>query len=192
MQVTAFGEQQEALESLVQALESSGFTVAEMIEGEEALMNSCNNLKTDIVVMSVHCPDEQLLNTLLHMQHDQPRVVVLFSKKTTEQITDQVVKAGVAAYVVDGFLPARLSSIIDTAVLRFTEMQLLLTELEKTKCALADRKILDRAKGIIMQQLGCSEHEAYHRLRKQAMKNNRRLVEAAEMLIATSELFSGG
>jgi response regulator NasT len=94
----------------------------------------------------------------------------------------------VSAYVVDGLNPQRVKPIMDVAIARFREFQALREELEETKSTLADRKLIDKAKGIIMKQRGMDEAEAYKSLRKMAMDSNKRISEIAKDVIAIAEL----
>ena len=114
----------------------------------------------------------------------------MFADQGDDEMARQAVRAGVSAYVVDGLQDHRVRPILETAVERFKQFQNLRNELEKTKTTLAERKLVDRAKGLVMQQRGCDEQEAYHSLRKLAMKSNKRLVDIAEAMIAAAELFA--
>jgi len=99
-------------------------------------------------------------------------------------------RAGVSAYVVDGLQAGRIKSIMDVAVARFREFQALKTELEKTRNQLADRKILDEAKSLLMKQKNMTEEEAYHAIRKMAMDRSQRMVDVAKNIISVMNLLS--
>jgi response regulator NasT len=94
----------------------------------------------------------------------------------------------VSAYVVDGVAPERIQPVVDVAIARFREFQALRRELEQTKTKLAERKLIDRAKGILMDRRGMREDEAYAALRKLAMDKNKRIADIAEAVIASVEL----
>jgi response regulator NasT len=98
------------------------------------------------------------------------------------------INAGVSAYVVDGLNPARVKPVLDVAVARFNQFQALNDELGRAKASLAERKIIERAKGILMQQKKLSEEEAYRALRRAAMEQNRRIAEVAEYLVSAARL----
>ena len=105
-------------------------------------------------------------------------------------MTRAAIEAGVSAYVVDGMQPERLKPILDAAVTRFNMFQRMRTELETTKRALEERKVIDRAKGLIMKAKGLGEDEAYALLRKTAMDQNRRVADVAEALVTAAGLLS--
>jgi len=104
---------------------------------------------------------------------------------------ERAMRAGVSAYIVDGLNPARVKTIVDVAVARFREFQALRRELEETRSQLADRKQIDRAKGLLMKQRGLDEQQAYHAMRKMAMDRGQRLAEVAANIIAVFELLEG-
>jgi response regulator NasT len=98
------------------------------------------------------------------------------------------VDAGVSAYIVDGLKKERIKSILDLCISRFNAFSKLQTELEKTRSALEDRKVIDRAKGILMKAKQISEEDAYALLRRTAMNENRKIAEVAQSVITASEL----
>jgi response regulator NasT len=100
----------------------------------------------------------------------------------------EATRAGVSAYVVDGLDPARVKSIIDVACARFEEFQRLRAALAEANLRLAERKVVERAKGVLMKARGLSEDEAYRALRRMAMDRNRRLAEVAQALVDAAEL----
>lgn len=95
-----------------------------------------------------------------------------------------------SAYVVDGLQAERIKPVIDTAIARFQVLRQMRTELAETRRALEERKVIDRAKGLLMKAKGVSEEEAYARLRKTAMNQNRRVADVAEALVTASGLLS--
>ena len=122
--------------------------------------------------------------------HYKPLPVVLFTEDDNRSIIQQAVRAGVSAYIVDGLDQHRLGSILDVAVARFQETGRLHQELAETRASLADRKNVERAKGILMKQRGIDEPAAYHALRKMAMDKNLRIGQAAENVIAVAALLT--
>ena len=105
-------------------------------------------------------------------------------------LAGEAIRAGVSAYVVDGLAPKRVKSVLDVAIARFAEFQKLREEVERSRTALAERKVIERAKGILMRQRGIGENEAYQMLRRAAMAQNRRLVDVAESLIGAAQMLS--
>jgi response regulator NasT len=121
---------------------------------------------------------------------DDPRPIVMFTQDREGAMIREALKAGVSAYVVDGLSAERIRPIMDVAVARFEQSQALRKELEEARASLAERKVIERAKGIVMKQRACSEEEAYRLLRRAAMDGNKRLAEVAEQLIAMSRLLT--
>jgi response regulator NasT len=97
-------------------------------------------------------------------------------------------RAGVSAYVVDGINRKRVRPILDAAIERFQQFRGLTEELQETRAQLEARKVVDKAKGILMKQRGMTEDEAYKALRSLAMSSNKRLVDVAESVIAAANL----
>lgn len=126
----------------------------------------------DILVADVRLPGSALLEEIHILNNLQPIPVVIFSEDDCSELIGEVVKAGVSAYIADGFEARRVQPIIDIAVARHHEMQGLLNELANAKKGLADRKQIDRAKGVLMKRRDITEEDAYQALRKMAMDKN--------------------
>ena len=112
----------------------------------------------------------------------------MFTQDDDGATISRATRAGVSAYVVDGISTKRVRPIIDAAIERFQQFRDLTEELEKTRAQLEERKVIDKAKGILMQQRGMSEQEAYKALRSLAMSSNRRLVQVAQGVIDAASL----
>jgi len=190
MRITTVGQNETYLRALLQAMVQQGYRVTHKIDSEELLLNECRRLQCDLVVMLVQRPGAQLIEAIRLLQIDSPKPIVLFAEQTDEKLTDLVVKAGVASYVVDGFDAARLKNIIDTAVLRYSELQNLKDELIRTKLTLVERKQIERAKGILMKQKSMDEEQAYQTLRQAAMSQNKRMIDVANNIIDVADMLS--
>jgi response regulator NasT len=118
------------------------------------------------------------------------RPVAMFVSGAAGGLAKAAVEAGVSAYVVDGLQAERIKPVIDTAIARFQVLRQMRTELAETRRALEERKVIDRAKGLLMKAKGVPEDEAYALLRKTAMNQNRRVAEVAEALVTASGLLS--
>ncbi len=178
------------VETVADALQSAGYQVVSLIGEIKDLYHQVQQEEPDVIIIDMESPSRDCLEYIQEISRDQPKPIVMFADQDDPETAKQAVRAGVSAYVVDGLQGHRVRPILETAVERFKQFQALRNELEKTKNTLAERKLVDRAKGIVMQQRGCNEQEAYHSLRKLAMKSNKRLVDIAEAMIAASELFS--
>ena len=173
---------------VVYALTAAGYLVASVLETGTDLYAKVRELQPDVIIIDMESPDRDMLEHLHVINRDDPRAIVMFCQDDANETLSAAVKAGVSAYVVDGLQPHRIKPILQTAVARFQDYQALRRELAETKSTLADRKTLERAKGILMKQRGMSEEEAYQALRKSAMNRNKRIIEIAENLIAAYEL----
>jgi response regulator NasT len=173
---------------LERALTDAGYEIIARIEHGVNLLERVNEVKPDVIIIDMEMPDRDTLEQLYTIHKDQPRPIVMFADNSESDVIEAAVKAGVSAYVVDGLNPARVKPIMDVAIARFREFQALREELEQTKSTLAERKVIDKAKGIIMKQRGVDEAEAYKSLRKMAMDSNKRISEIAKDVIAIAEL----
>lgn len=142
----------------------------------------------DMILIEVDAPTRDTLESLRQVHRNLPRPIVLFSGSGEPLTIKQAVRAGVTSYVVDGLSPARLKPILEVAIARFEEFQALKQELESTKLKLADRRDVEKAKGLLMKRRQLEESEAYTQLRRMAMAKNLKIGEAARALIAASEL----
>lgn len=171
-----------------QALTEAGY---DLVQGRE----SCGNLKTlieesraDVVIVDLDLPDRDTIESLREASKGAPRPVVMFVDQSDDVMMREAITAGVMAYIVDGLSPKRIKPILEVAIARFQSFQALRKELEDTKTTLAERKLVDRAKGILMSTRGLSEHDAYNALRKAAMNQNRRMAEIARSVVDLAEL----
>lgn len=144
----------------------------------------------DVVLIDVADPSRDRLEELALASGPTERPVAMFVDQSTEGLTAAAIEAGFSAYVVDGLNANRLKPVLEAAIARFRMMQRMRTELLETKRALEERKVIDRAKGLIMKSRGVTEDEAYAVLRKAAMDQNRRIADVAEALVSTAGLLS--
>jgi two-component system, response regulator / RNA-binding antiterminator len=142
----------------------------------------------DVVVIDLENPDRDRLEHFFTLSKALQRPVAMFVDKSDASAISAAIEAGVSAYVVDGLRKDRVKSILDMAVLRFNAYSRLRLELEEAKTALEERKLVDRAKAILMKQRSLSEEDAYALLRKTAMNQNRRIADIAQSLITAAGL----
>jgi len=147
-------------------------------------------VKPDVIVIDRDSPDRDTLEHVCMITRDEPRPIVMFTQDHNQALMREALQAGVSAYVVDGLAAERVQGIVNVAVARFEQWQGLRDELNQAQASLAERKVIDRAKGILMKQRRCSEDEAYRLLRKTAMDRNERLVQVAHNIIAMASLLT--
>ena len=141
----------------------------------------------DALILQIDFPDNSLLDMLKAINAKIEIPVVMFASETRGFLVEEVVDAGVSAYVVDGLSQRRIPYILDTAIARFRSLKSIKDELHKTKTTLEERKFIDKAKGLLIKHRGISEDEAYKMLRKMAMEGNKRIGQAAEDVIRVLE-----
>ena len=145
----------------------------------------------DVIVIASESPDRDTLESLREATEANPRPVVMFVDRSEPGAAEDAVRAGVAAYVVDGLAPGRVQSILDVAMTRFRLMNQLRTDLAKAKADLASRKTVERAKGLLMKERGLDEDGAYKLLRKLAMDTGRPIGSVAADLMAFAGVLKG-
>lgn len=173
---------------LREALEAAGFEVLGAVAAAGALLKAVETLQPDVVILDVDSPSRDTLEQLAMLHRDAPRPVVMFSADGDDALIRAAVGAGVTAYVVDGLSPARLAPVVQVALARFEQQAHLRQRLDEVQQKLADRKLIDRAKGLLMARRGMSEAEAYAALRQQAMRQGLRLAEVARRIIDMADL----
>ncbi len=159
--------------------------------GDGDLLSAVNSCNPDVILIDIEAPGRDTLENLASVQSTSPRPMVMFSQDDNNLTIRRATLAGISAYVVDGLQTARVRSIIDAAVARFHHYSQLQSELTNARRQLAERKTIDRAKGIIMRQRGLSEEQAYQAIRKLAMDTNRKVADVAQNIIEAATILSG-
>ncbi len=134
-------------------------------------------------------PDRDILENRRCLSRDNPHPVVMFASTSDTDTIREAIEAGVSAYVVDGLSAGRVRPVVDVAIARFRQYASLQGELAAARTSLAQRKLIDRAKGILMERGRRTENDAYHALRKLAMDQNKTIADIAQGVIDTAELF---
>lgn len=176
--------------AIVDALKESGDVDVYVIGNVSGLARKIAAHNPDIVLIDIDNPSRDMLEELTVASGPLERPVAMFVSNAAGRWAKAAVEAGVSAYVVDGLTAERIKPVIDTAIARFQMLRQMRTELAETRRALEERKVIDRAKGVLMKARGVSEDEAYALLRKTAMNQNRRVAEVAEALVTASGLLS--
>lgn len=145
----------------------------------------------DVVVVAADSPDRDTLESLREASLANPRPVVMFVDRSEPGLAEEAVRAGVAAYVVDGLAAGRVRAVLEVAMSRFQLMNQLRQDLEKAKADLASRKTVERAKALLMKQRGLEEDTAYKLLRKLSMDTGRPLGAVAADLLAFADVLRG-
>lgn len=173
---------------IAQTLQEAGEYDLHVISQPARLAQQIKALEPDMVLIDIASPSRDMLEELALASGPHERPVAMFVDASGDGMAAAAIEAGVSAYVVDGLQPARIKPIMDAATSRFRMFQRMRTELAETKRALEERKVIDRAKGMIMKARGVDEDEAYAILRKAAMDRGKRLADVAEALVTAAGL----
>lgn len=186
--ILIFDDDTERANMLVQALEASEYTVAAHTASVTDLLPRAETVKPDVILIGADVPRQNMLTDVATISQKQSVPIVMFTRDNRSESIHAATQAGVSAYVVNGLSPDRIQPIIEAAIARFREFQALAQELEKTKTSLAERKVIERAKGVVMEQRGCTEAEAYRLLQKMAMDRKKRMAEVAQDVLSITEV----
>lgn len=145
----------------------------------------------DCIVVASNSPDRDTIESLREATAANPRPVVMFVDRSEPGLAEEAVRAGVSAYVVDGLSSARVRSVLEVAMSRFSLMNQLRLDLDKAKADLASRKAVERAKALLMKERGLEEDAAYRLLRKLSMDTGRPLGAIAADLLAFAGVLKG-
>lgn len=173
---------------LRRALQDKGHEVICRLENSSNLAISNEITHADVVIVNADIPDEAVFNNLRDINNTKPKPIVMFTESSSGQMASEAIKSGVNAYIVDGLEENRVQPIIDIAIARFREFQALKDELDTTRSQLAERKIVEKAKGLLMKHKKINEDDAYRSLRKMAMDKNKRIAEVADHVISAFDI----
>ncbi|MDO9707815.1 ANTAR domain-containing response regulator [Paracraurococcus lichenis] len=164
-------------------LAAAGYQVVGIVAGTADLTRAVRDSGADVIVCGLDDPSRDELEGMRALHRDEPRPVVLFAEKAEPEQIEAALEAGVAAYIVEGLAPARVRPVIEVAIRRFRAHQALREELAAAKQEVEERRLVDRAKAVLMQKHKLTEPEAYRRLRRMAMDKGQKLgVVAASVL----------
>ncbi|MHA6848016.1 ANTAR domain-containing response regulator [Ralstonia syzygii] len=171
------------LELIRAGLAEAGFVDVGVVDADLMLPERIAQTQPDMVIVASEAAARDTIEHVCVATQHAPRPIVLFTDNDDATRIKAAFAAGITAYIVDGLKPTRVKAVLDVAYARFEHERALRAELDSAKTQLAERKVLERAKGLLMQQMQLSEDEAFKRLRKMAMDRNIKLVEAAQRVI---------
>lgn len=172
------------------ALVLAGCEVVEEVISALMIPKRVAELKADAVIIDTESPSRDVLEQICVMTQHEPRPIVMVSEDSQPAAIKAAIKAGVSAYVVEDIDPHRLGAVLEVAQARFEQDQALLSQIREAEMKLNERKVVERAKGILMQLRDMNEAEAYHAMRKMAMDRNIRIIDVAQKLLAMNELLA--
>ncbi|MGR3713913.1 MAG: ANTAR domain-containing response regulator [Shimia sp.] len=177
-------------EAIIDSLAATGDHHIRVLSASTGLARSVAEMNPDLVLLDMANPSRDAIDALTLASSPLERPVAMFVDRSDDSLTKAAIEAGVSAYVVDGMQPDRIKPILDAAIARFHMFSRMRSELEATKRALEERKIIDRAKGILMRACNMSEDDAYALIRKTAMSQGKKIADVAQALVTASELLS--
>ncbi len=175
--------------SIIEAgLRDAGHDQVTLVSDVQAIALRIRDLEPDVIVIDLENPNRDMLENMFQLSRVVKRPIAMFVDRSDQASIEAAVEAGVSAYVVDGLRQERVKPILDMAISRFNAFSRMESELDAARSELAERKVIERAKGILMRTKSIGEQEAYALLRKTAMNQNRRLSEIAQSLVTASSL----
>jgi len=173
-------------------LREAGYDHVTIIDDMNGLARRITEINPDVIVIDIENPNRDMLESIFQISRAVKRPIAMFVDKSDEASIEAAVEAGVSAYIVDGLKQERVRPILKMAISRFNAFARLNRELEETRSELENRKVVDRAKGLLMRSRGMTEDEAYALLRRTAMNQNRKIIEIAQSLITAASLLDPG
>ncbi|MDF1632527.1 ANTAR domain-containing response regulator [Mycoplana sp. MJR14] len=169
-------------------LREAGYDNVTIIDDMNGLARRIMEINPDVIVIDIENPNRDMLESIFQISRAVKRPIAMFVDKSDEDSIVAAVDAGVSAYVVDGLKKERVKPILEMAVSRFNAFSRLQRELAEARSALEERKVIDRAKGILMKMRGLSEEEAFALLRQTAMNEKKKIAEIAQSVVTAAGL----
>lgn len=173
-------------------LHEAGHERVTLVEDITGIARRIAEIQPDVIVIDLENPNRDVLESMFQLSRVVKRPIAMFVDRSDTASIEAAIDAGVSAYVVDGLRKERVKPILEMAISRFNAFSRMAKELEEARSALANRKLVDRAKGILMKSRGLSEEEAYALLRRTAMNQNRKISDIAQSLITAARLLEPG
>jgi response regulator NasT len=166
----------------------SGYDIVASLPADFFLPERIAQLAPDMIIVDSESDARDVLEHIVIATRDARRPIVLFTDDQSTSSMDAAMEAGVSAYIVAGLQPARIKPVLDVALARFKREQVLLDELTETRQKLLERKVIERAKGLLMRRGDLTEEQAYARLRAMAMNKNLKLADVAQRIVDVEDL----
>ena len=173
-----------------EGLRDAGYGNLTIVHDVAGIARRIADVNPDVIVIDLENPNRDMLENMFQLSKAVKRPIAMFVDRSDQAAIEAAVDAGVSAYVVDGLKRERVKPILDMAISRFNAFARMAHELQEARTELESRKLIDRAKGILMTTRGLSEADAYALLRKTAMNQNRKISEIAESLITAAGLLA--
>jgi len=169
-------------------LTRQGHEVVGVIDSAIVIHDCVTRLAPDVVIVDSESPSRDTLEHVAAMSASSPRPVVVFAENDADDPMRRAMAAGVSAYVVAGLQPHRLASVLRVAIVRFEQEKALRDQLESARTELSTRKLVERAKAVLMRSSGMNEDDAHRHLRRLAMDRGEKLIDIARRVVEADEL----
>jgi response regulator NasT len=177
--------------SVIEAgLRQAGYDDLTLVHDVSGIARKIETIDPDVIVIDLENPNRDMLENMFQLSRAVKRPIAMFVDRSDQASIEAAVEAGVSAYVVDGLKQERVKPILEMAISRFNAFSRMARELEDARSELESRKLIERAKGILMTTRGLSEADAYALLRKTAMNRNCKISEIAQSLITAAGLLA--
>jgi response regulator NasT len=180
--------QAERARALRIGLLEAGYDIIASLPPDMYLPERIAQLQPDMIIVDAESDARDVLEHIVIATRDERRPIVMFTESDDTENMEAAMAAGVSAYIVAGLHSERIKPVLQVALARFKREQKLLDELSDTKSKLAERKIIERAKGLLMERQKFSEEQAYQKLRSMAMSKNLKLSEVAQRILDVEDL----
>lgn len=171
-------------------LREAGHVDVVHLDTTRELLRRIFEIDPDVILIDLESPSRDVLEQMFQVSRTVKRPVAMFVDQSDTASIEASVDAGVSAYIVDGLKKERVKSILDMTISRFNAFDHLRQELQRARDELADRKIIERAKGILMKQKAIEEAEAYRLMRSAAMNGKMKLADVARSIVTAAELLT--
>jgi two-component system, response regulator / RNA-binding antiterminator len=173
---------------LEDGLREAGHVHVVRVDEMSHLLARIYTIDPDVILIDLENPSRDVLEQMFQVSRAVKRPVAMFVDQSDTASIEAAVDAGVSAYIVGGMQKERIKNILDLCISRSNSFARLRDELEHARTALEERKVIDRAKGILMKARNLSEEAAYVLLRKTAMNENKKIAEVAQSVVTAAEL----
>lgn len=171
-----------------EGLTEAGHLNVKVIHEVHGVARLIETLEPDVIIIDIENPNRDMMEHMFQLTRTISRPIAMFVDRSDTAAIEAAVDAGVSAYVVDGLKKERVKPILDMAVSRFNAFSRLQRELAEARNALEERKVIERAKGILMKMRGLSEEQAFALLRQTAMNEKKKLADIAQSVVTAAGL----
>ncbi|MCX8279773.1 ANTAR domain-containing response regulator [Phyllobacterium sp. 0TCS1.6C] len=191
LSIMVFDENRIRASIIEEGLREAGHDHVSLVHEIDGLARQIERIQPDVIVIDIETPNRDMLEHLFQLTRIVRKPIAMFVDRSDSSSIEAAVEAGVSAYVVDGLRKERVKPILDMAVSRFRAFSRLQQELADAKTALQERKVVERAKGILMKSRQLTEEEAYVLLRQSAMNEKKKLSDIAQSVVLAANLLGG-